>query len=620
VRTIGRITYQARAGSSGKISETGASFTDRAASEHWDVQLEPWLRLGSQESLAYLNFGTEAAFLRWYAEPRSRFDWELAQVHVGPSDLLTGTYALDLDNPVRGGAWPEASSAEAVGQLVPLLAHALRGERHVIMPWTTPLLPEAVMRGLIEILGMIGDQRPVSFFSYLSSPRPDAELPGLFVGFRPGTTAVLPADPGFMALAESLTFRFASDPDELREFLARHGATESADHAGPIGRLLQLLPEIQGGGGRTEGTVTKDNSRSGRHSRPEKVGEVVKCPMCLHEIQDWNSLDYWRWNPDEEEYREVSVDPDLNETQRNWAMYGSSVRCPSPQGEKRIGPHYLPADYGRYGPPIVLGFVGLTKSGKSHLLASMVGAIMGRELQKHAISSSALDQAWHRRFMDQSVSPLLKHDKVLPGTPEGLTVAFADAFLIKGKGGKERVVALFDVAGGDLARLNESKEFLWIVNGLFFVVDPDRMTDQWADDATFSQVLDVVRRSGRQDEVSAAIVLNKADLLRFDEPVDRWLLSEDVPGGGRLEAVEFLRESADIYAFLEDRRALAMAEAYEVCGKATMHVVSPTGGAETGGGGVYPRGVTPRRVLRPLIAMLAMTGALTGSDAEQVGV
>ena len=84
--------------------------------------------------------------------------------------------------------------------------------------------------------------------------------------------------------------------------------------------------------------------------------------------------------------------------------------------------------------------------------------------------------------------------------------------------------------------------------------------------------------------------------------------------------MEFLRESADVYAYLDARNALAMAEPYEVCDKATLHVASPTGGADTGEGGVYPRGVTPRRVLRPLVAMLAMTGVLTGPEAERVGV
>jgi hypothetical protein len=120
--------------------------------------------------------------------------------------------------------------------------------------------------------------------------------------------------------------------------------------------------------------------------------------------------------------------------------------------------------------------------------------------------------------------------------------------------------------------------------------------------------------------VSAAIILNKADIVRFQEPVDRWLRYEgSASTNGKLDWVEFLRESADVYAYLDANAALAMAAPYAVCDKATLHVASPTGVADTGDA-VYPRGVKPRRVLRPLVAMLAMTGVLTGPEAEKVGV
>ena len=67
---------------------------------------------------------------------------------------------------------------------------------------------------------------------------------------------------------------------------------------------------------------------------------------------------------------------------------------------------------------------------------------------------------------------------------------------------------------------------------------------------------------------------------------------------------------------------LALTEPYQVCRKATLHVASPTGGAQEGEdrASKYPRGVTPLRVLRPLVAMLAMTGVLTGAQADQIGV
>jgi len=89
-----------------------------------------------------------------------------------------------------------------------------------------------------------------------------------------------------------------------------------------------------------------------------------------------------------------------------------------------------------------------------------------------------------------------------------------------------------------------------------------------------------------------------------------------------LDPTEFLRESADVYSYLEEHDAAVLTEPYRVCKKATLHVASPTGGAQEGEdkGSKYPRGVTPLRVLRPLVAMLAMTGVLTGPQAEMIGI
>jgi hypothetical protein len=143
-----------------------------------------------------------------------------------------------------------------------------------------------------------------------------------------------------------------------------------------------------------------------------------------------------------------------------------------------------------------------------------------------------------------------------------------------------------------------------------------------AGDMTFVNVLSIVRERARRPK-GAAIILNKADKERFEEPAARWLRS----GEGTLDPVGFLRESADVYAYLQRNGALALAAPYEaaMCEKGTLHVASPTGGVKADeendkGKGRYPRGVTPMRVLRPLVAMLAMTGVLTGPQAELIGV
>ena len=499
--TIDQITYRARNDSTGIIDMAATSIQDQAESDRWLRRLEPWLRIGKPPGRAYLDFGTQLALIRWYAEAASHFDWQYALVLVGHSDVLTSGYALELPDPDSptlhqgGGRLPLertergpghdaiealARSQDAMDLLIPLLAHALRGERRMTMPWTDPPLPEAVMWGLVGILEMIGDAQPVSFLTYASSASRDPDTPGLFVSFRTDATTMLPPDPGFRALAADLAARFADDPAKLRQQLAQHGMLEPADHVGRISRLLNVWPGVK---------AQNATDRHGGDDRRDAPGQAVMCPMCLHEIEDWNTLGYRRWDPGQESYVQLAVPPDVNPTQRARYLRGAHVRCPASQGHARTRAHYLPADYSRFGPPVVLGFVGLTKSGKSHLLASMVGAIGGRELESYGIFSSPLDHAWHRRFMDTCVSPLLKHDKVLPSTREGGVIDCADAFVMRHRGGPERVVALFDVAGADLARLDETKQFLWIANGLFFVIDPDRMSAQWAEDETFSTPL-----------------------------------------------------------------------------------------------------------------------------------
>jgi hypothetical protein len=223
-------------------------------------------------------------------------------------------------------------------------------------------------------------------------------------------------------------------------------------------------------------------------------------------------------------------------------------------------------------------------------------------------------------FLDNHVNPLLKEDKVLDGTGQTDVLEFADAFLITDQAGQRRPVAFFDIAGGDLASLTKKKatDFFYMADGLFFVVDPVRLDGRWVDDKTFSNVLNIVSDRPRPDPVSAAIVLTKADTLRFEEPVTRWLRYE--PEFERLDATQFLRESADVYGYLESRNALALTAPYDKCAKATLHVASATGGSGAEKNTVYSRGVRPRRVIRPLAAMLAMTGVLTGPEAKKVGI
>ena len=341
------------------------------------------------------------------------------------------------------------------------------------------------------------------------------------------------------------------------------------------------------------------------------AGEQVICPICLTTIEDWGTLKRWRWDADQDAYAELNIPADITGPQRASMERGSARRCPNPY-QLKPAEHYLPADYGSFGPPVILGFVGLTRSGKTHLLAAMAGA-MQAGLRQFGIDYRALDRSLHEQFLKNQVRPLLQNNEMLAGTQEGI-VTFADAFFVMQRNGQQRPVVMFDVAGGELAAAAVTTKFLDIADGLFFLADPSQI-ESGAYDVTFSNVLDLLKGTGRlPGQVSAAIVLNKADLVRFEEPVTRWLRS----GSGTLDANEFLSESRDVYAYLHSKGAAAWTLPYEEFAKATLHVASATGGV--GEDGVYPRGVTPRRVLRPLVAMLAMTGVLTGAEAEKVGI
>lgn len=644
---IDQILYRAPRGSGDTILRSASSVADPEADRAWQQLLQPWLRAGGPLGRCYVNFGSTAAAIRWHASSDRRYDWQYASVLVGEPAVLTGDYLLDLPElsepvmppggrlrPVTGmprqsprdvTAW-SARSAEARELLVPLLGRILEGQQNVIMPWPGPGIPEAAMWGVLDILSMLGDTEPVSFLCYAAG-RPPA-VAGRLVCFRPGATRV-PPDEGYEKMARGLATSHGADRDKLRQVLRGNGLLEAADRASRMTILLRQWPHIAAGkypsaaaasASRRLTTVTPRPSGGGAPpSAMPATGAsppAVQCPLCLGDVHDWNKLDYWRWNPEASSYEQIKITPGLSEAQRRRLMIGVQVRCPhSPDS----APHYLPLNYGRYGKPVHLGFVGVSKSGKTHLLSAMIHAIEQGELERYGIACSPLDHRTHQRYLTDWVNPLFDEDRVLPDTPEDLTT-FVDAFLMSHDGGPQRPVVLFDVAGGLLSGLDDkapdkAPEFLSIASGLFFIVAPEHVVGRRSSDKAFSNVLDTLRSSDRTGEMSVGIILNKADMLRFEPRVARWLRAETNP----LDPVELLRESADVYGYLQRRRA-ALTTPYKACARGTLHVASPTGGADDGMGGVYPRGVTPHRVVNPLVAMLAMTGVLSGAEAESVGI
>ena len=111
-----------------------------------------------------------------------------------------------------------------------------------------------------------------------------------------------------------------------------------------------------------------------------------------------------------------------------------------------------------------------------------------------------------------------------------------------------------------------------------------------------------------------ALVVNKADRLRLRPPVDEWLRARP---NGTIDAARWRAESRDAYALLYRHGAHAWLRPFHESEQCTIHFASATGSEAHGD--TFARPVRPKRVLEPLLALLAMAGALPGPEAAKVG-
>ncbi len=371
----------------------------------------------------------------------------------------------------------------------------------------------------------------------------------------------------------------------------------------------------------------------------------VRCPICLGFVE-WPHPDFadlYEYATNTAAYVPVSAeimdafryDDDDPERIRFQAWLPTKyLRCPNPYSDPE---HYLPYPYGWYGDPLIIGIVGDTDVGKSHLLAAMIGQLIEQNrLSDLGLSVVPVDRVRHQEYVRTQVAPLLSRSEVLDFTPPrpDTPATFIDAAIVTNQWtGSYRTIAFFDISGEDISQGRRSAEFFHAANSLIFVVDPEKSglaggEKKTFGDPAFAAVLHQLNQPRRDWDntglltVDAAVVVNKSDKIRFNPPVRYWYPRER--SGDRINADDVLAESRDVYALLHKHEAWTCLAPVMECQRVTLHFASATGTDKAADGVRYLHTVRPRRVLEPLVAILAMAGiidhhSITGQTGE-VGV
>lgn len=298
------------------------------------------------------------------------------------------------------------------------------------------------------------------------------------------------------------------------------------------------------------------------------------------------------------------------------------------------GTHLLPYDYGEY-TPITIGMIGQSKAGKTHLLATMIHRLCSNDpvLARLGLTVGPLDLAVHQRYLNTAVMPLIAQRRRLPGTPAASPVEFCDALKVTNGENQSFALTFFDLAGERLSRPHDREvRFYARANALIFVVDPDSLPPRPDVAVPADPSFDVALRrldsrprppgAGPVRPIAAAVVVAKADLVRFqDRLVSDWMARAS--GEEEIELATIERESEDVYTYLTRRGARPWLRPAQECYRSTLHFASATNGPAEGDYFREPS-FRQRRVLKPLLAVFAMTGILearmlTPGRAEEAG-
>lgn len=357
------------------------------------------------------------------------------------------------------------------------------------------------------------------------------------------------------------------------------------------------------------------------------IRRTVRCPTCMDTFH-WNDTgEVLRYDDDERRYKAHDISS-LDPVKKAAARRDGYYRCPNPSGD--APEHYLPASYYTYEDPLVVGLVGESESGKTHLLTAMIREAHDGGLAPYGLTVSALDFLRHQEFDRQFIHPF-EEGHQLAGTKSNM-LDYADGLLLRSGSGLVRPVTFFDVSGEDLQSADSTGRggrFLIGASALIFAhsaEDPldleerakvKRNSMPQGGNQAFSMALErirAVRTAAEAAAIPTAIALTKADRLRYVTPADNWLRRGTE---ATLDAALIRAESRDVYAYLHHRGAAVSLAPFEVFSRCTLHFVSASGGDVSATR--FPRGVRPMRVIRPLVAILAMAGVIGGPEAGKVG-
>ncbi|MET8975475.1 hypothetical protein ABZX85_07610 [Streptomyces sp. NPDC004539] len=347
----------------------------------------------------------------------------------------------------------------------------------------------------------------------------------------------------------------------------------------------------------------------------------VLCPYCLEHVQ----YDETRLHRRTETFSYERLDTaDLVSPLRRADILRSAFQACA--GDGKGEPHFIPVPYLTNGRPLTVAMIGASGSGKSHLLTQMVAEVIGGGLDPYGVRWQSVNPADHAAFVRERVVRL-RQGRQLEGTGQTSFAEFVEALLLTGADRQVRPVAFFDLGGEDLVRTDSLLRFLLGVDALVFVVDPllalklphldeprkDAGLELTGSDPAFETVLDRLPLRDGYLDIPCALVVGKADLLRFEPPVDRWL-GQDTGYDPRL----LREESRDAYAFLRRHADPGWLRPFDSALRCTLHFASATGGSARDSH--FPQGVRSRRVLGPLVSILAMCGMFTKEAAVAGGV